>query len=49
MNYQEGTAAKNNNNLEYISKLPEDANQSIELDKTLLIDSLSPHSTRTFF
>ena len=42
------TAAKNNYNLEYISKLREDDNQS-ELDKTLLIDSLSPHSTRTCF
>ena len=43
------TAVKNNYNLEYISKLREDANQSIELDKTLLIDSLYPHSTRTCF
>ena len=43
------TAVKNNYNLEYISKLREDANQSIELDKTLLIDSFSPHSTRTCF
>ena len=43
------TAVKNNYNFEYISKLREDANQSIELDKTLLIDSLSPHSTRTCF
>ena len=43
------TAVKNNYKLEYISKFREDANQSIELDKTLLIDSLSPHSTRTCF
>ena len=43
------TAAKINYNLEYISKLREDANQSIELDKTILIDSFSPHSTRTCF
>ena len=42
-------APKNNQNIKHLSNLREDANQSIKLDTTFLIDSFSPHSTRTCF
>ena len=43
------TAAKGNYKLEHLLKLREVANLSIQLAKTLLIDSLCTHSTRSCF
>ena len=43
------TAAKNNYEPTYQKKLKNDIQNSIELDKSFLIDSLSPNSTRTCF
>ena len=43
------TAAKNNYEPTYQKKLKDDIQNSIELDKTILIDSLSPNSTRSCF
>ena len=43
------TAAKNNYEPTYQKKLKDDIQNSIELDKTILIDSLSPNSTRPCF
>ena len=43
------TAAKNNYEPTYQKKLNDDIQNSIELDKTILIDSLSPNSTRSCF
>ena len=42
-------AAKNNYEPTYQKKLKDDIQNSIELDKTILIDSLSPNSTRSCF
>ena len=43
------TAEKNNYNPEFKKKLVDDIQNSIELDKTILIESLSPNSTRSCF
>ena len=43
------TAAKNNYEPTYQKKLKDDIQNSIELDKTIMIDSLSPNSTRSCF
>ena len=44
-----GTAVKNNYEPTYQTKLKDDIQNSIELDKTILIDSESPSSTRSCF